>query len=93
MSDVGVYLRDELFSSDIGIVNLHSTKGTPWVVYMNENYFDSYGCSPSNKLSNFNKKRKKHCVSSEYKVQGLKKYKKQLLCKLLFLYNLPEKKS
>ena len=39
---VGIYLRDGPFSSDIGIVNLHPTKGTHWVCYINEKYFDSY---------------------------------------------------
>ena len=28
LKDVGIYLRDGPFSSDIGIVNLHSPKGT-----------------------------------------------------------------
>ena len=53
MNDVGIFLRDGLFSNDIGIVNLHPTKGTHWVCYINETYFDSYGCSPPNKLSKF----------------------------------------
>ena len=44
LNDVGIYLRDEPFSSDVGIVNLHPLKGTHWVCYMNENYFNSYGC-------------------------------------------------
>ena len=52
-SKVGIYLRDGLFSSDIAIINLHPTKGTHWVCYINENYFDSYGCSPPKKLSKF----------------------------------------
>ena len=43
---VEIYLGDGLFSSDIGIVNLHPTKGFHWVCYIDENYFDSYGCSP-----------------------------------------------
>ena len=38
---VGIYLRDGQFSSDIGIVNLHPSKGTHCVCYINENYFDS----------------------------------------------------
>ena len=37
LKDVGIYLRDESFSSDIGIVNLHPSKGTHWVCYINEN--------------------------------------------------------
>ena len=48
---VELYLRDGLFSTKIGILNLHPSKGTPWVCYINENYFDSYGCSPPKKLS------------------------------------------
>ena len=31
LNDVGIYLRDGSFSSDIGIVNLHPSKGTHWV--------------------------------------------------------------
>ena len=50
-SKVGSYLRDGSFSSDIEIVNLHPSKGTHWVCHTNENYFDSYGCSPPKKLS------------------------------------------
>ena len=30
-SKVGIYLRDGPFLSDIGIVNLHPSKGTHWV--------------------------------------------------------------
>ena len=45
LNDVDINLRDGLFSSDIGIVKLHPLKGTHWVAYLNENLFDSYGCS------------------------------------------------
>ena len=31
MNGVGIYLRDGPFKSDIGIVNLHPSKGTDWV--------------------------------------------------------------
>ena len=50
-SDVGVYLRDGPFEFDIGISNLHPSKGTHWVVYINENYFYRHGCVPHKKLS------------------------------------------
>ena len=69
LSDVGVYLRDRPFSSDTGIVNLHPSKGTQWVRYINENYLDSYGCAPPNKLSKFITKKNGHCLYSEYKIQ------------------------
>ena len=41
LNDVGIYLRDGPFSSDIGVVNLHPSKVTHWVCYLNEKYFDS----------------------------------------------------
>ena len=68
-SKVGIYLRDGSFSSDIGIVNLHRSKGTHWVSYLNENYFDSYGCAPPKKLSKFIIKRNGYCLYSEYQIQ------------------------
>ena len=37
LNNVGIYLRDGPFESDIRIVNLHPSKGTHWVVYINEN--------------------------------------------------------
>ena len=69
LNNVGIYLRDGLFLSDIGIVNLHPFKGTHWVCYINENYFDSYGCVPPQKLSKFIIKRNEHCLYSVYQVQ------------------------
>ena len=69
LNDSGVYLRDGAFESDIGIVNLHPSKGTHWVCYINEIYFDSYGCSPPKKLSKFIRKRNRFCFYSEYQIQ------------------------
>ena len=66
---VGIYLRDGLFSTDIGIVNLHPSKGTHWVCYINGNYFDSYGCVCPKKLSKFIIKRNGQCLYSEYQIQ------------------------
>ena len=66
---VGIYLRDGLFSSDIGMVNLHPSKGTHWVCFINENYFDSYGCAPPKKLSKFIIKQNGYCLYSEYQIQ------------------------
>ena len=37
LNDVGIYLGDEPFESDIGIVNLHPSRGTHCVSYINEN--------------------------------------------------------
>ena len=69
LNDVGFYLGDGPFKSDLGIVNLHPSKGTHWVSYLNENYFDSYGCAPPQKLSKFIIKRNGYCLYSEYPIQ------------------------
>ena len=53
LNDVGIYLTDGPISRDIGVAYLHPSKGTHWVSYINENYFDSYGCAPPRKLSKF----------------------------------------
>ena len=69
LNDVGIFLRDESFGSDIGIVNLHPSRGTHWVCYINENYFDSYGCVPPKKLTKFIINRNGYCLYSEYQIQ------------------------
>ena len=68
-SKLGIYLKDGPFSSDIGVVNLHPSKSTHWVVCINENYFDSYGCSPPEILSKFIIKRNGYCLYFEYQIQ------------------------
>ena len=69
LSDVGIDLRAGPFSTDNGIVDLHPSKRTHWVVYKNETFFDSYGCSPPQKLSKFIVEHNGHCLYSEYKIQ------------------------
>ena len=69
LTNVRNYLRDEPFKTDIGIVNLHPSKGTHWVCYKNENYFESYGCVLPKKLSRFIIKRNGNCLYSEYQIQ------------------------
>ena len=69
LDNVNIYLRDGPFKSDIGIVNLHPSRGTHWVTYINENYFDSYGCVSPKKLSKFIIKRNGYCLYSEYQIQ------------------------
>ena len=69
LNDVGIYLRDRPFKSDIGIVNLHPSKGSHWVCYIYENYFESYGVVCPKKLSKFIIKRNKYCLYSEYQIQ------------------------
>ena len=69
LNNVGIYSRDGPFSSDIGILNSHPSKGTHWVTYINENYFDSYGCDSPKKLSKFIIKRIGYCLYSENHLQ------------------------
>ena len=69
LNDIGIYLRDGPFKFDIGIVNLHPSKGTHWVCYINENYFDSYGIVCPKKLSKFIIKQNGYCLYSEYQIQ------------------------
>ena len=69
LNGVGIYLRDGPFKSDIGIVNLHPSKGTHWVCYINENYFDGYGVVCPKKLSKSVIKRNGYCLYSEYQIQ------------------------
>ena len=85
LNDTGIYLRDGPFSSDIGIVNLPPSKGTHWVCFINENYFDSYGCVCPKKLSKFIIKRNGHCLYSQYQIQGLTN-KRDSYCASFCLY-------
>ena len=71
LDDVGIYLRDRPFSMNIGVVNLHPSKGTHWVCYINEKYFDSYRCVPPRKLSKFIIKRNGNCLYSQYQIQKI----------------------
>ena len=65
------FKRDGPFEYDIGFANLNPSKGTHCVAYIYQNYFDSYGCSPPQKLSRFNIKQNGYCLYSKYKIQGL----------------------
>ena len=81
LNEMGIYLRDGPFKSDTGIVNLHQSRGTHWVCYINRYYFDSYGCVPPKKLSEFNIKQNGYCLYSEYQIQ-----KKDSFCASYCLY-------
>ena len=68
-SKVGIYLRDGIFSTNCGIVNLHPSRGTHWVLYIKDCYFDSYGRPPPKKLLKYLKNKHKKCTYSEYQIQ------------------------
>ena len=61
----GIYMRDDKFNTTSGIVNLHPTKGTHWVMFTNQNYFDSYGCPPPLNIT----KQINNGIYSEYQIQ------------------------
>ena len=61
----GTYMRDDKFTTDSGIVNLHPSVGTHWVMFTDQNYFDSYGYPPPTNILNHIKKG----IYSEYQIQ------------------------
>ena len=56
LNSIGINMRDAKFTADSGIVNLQPTKGTHWVMFVTEFYFDSYGCPPPTNILNHIKK-------------------------------------
>ena len=71
----GIYMRDDKFTTDSGIVNLHPSVGTHWVMYTNKNSFDSYGCPPPLNIMSFIKSAKLRGIYSEHKIQKDYSYK------------------
>ena len=60
-----IYMRDDKFTTPSGTVNLHPTKGTQWVMFVNEFYFDSYGCPPPLNITSYIN----NCFYSEKQIQ------------------------
>ena len=80
----GIYMRDDKFTTTSGIVNLHPTKGTHWVMFFNENYFDSYGCPPPTNIENHIKKG----IYSEYEIRKNDSYCAAYCLYVLYLTNI-----
>ena len=87
LNDVGIDIRYERFSRDVGKVNLHPTKGSHWVAYMNQNYFDPYGLSPPEKLSKFLKNINGSCSSLKHKLQGLRRKRAFFNQRVVYIYS------
>ena len=68
--DVGIYLKDGPFESNIAIVYLHASRETHWLAYVNHNFFVPCGCFARQNLFKGNTKRIGNFFS-EYKLQGL----------------------
>ena len=58
-------MRNDKFTTPLGIVNLHPTKGTQWDIFSDKIYFDSYGCPPPVSMM----KQIKNRLYSEYQIQ------------------------
>ena len=56
LNSTGICMRDDKFTTTSGIVNLHPTKETHWVMFVKEFYFDSHGCPPPTNILNHIKK-------------------------------------
>ena len=77
----GIYMRDDKITTTCGIVNLHTTKGTHWVMFVKEFYFDSYGCPPPTNILNHIKKG----FYSEYQIQKNDSYCAAFCLHVLYL--------
>ena len=80
----GIYMRDDKFITTSGIVNLHPTKGTRWVMFTNQNYFDSYGCPPPLNIT----KQINNGIYSEYQIQKDDSYCAAYCLYVLYLTNI-----
>jgi hypothetical protein len=69
IKDFNIYIENERLRTKQGIVNL-SKKGTHWVCYYNNFYFDSYGVKPP---KNIERQLKQHSIQpliySTFKIQ------------------------
>ena len=83
ITECGIYMRDDKFTTTSGIVNLHPTKGTHWVMFTNQNSFDSYGCPPPTNILNHIK----NGIYSEYQISD----KRQFLRGVLFIHTVSHK--
>ena len=77
-------MRDDKFTTPSGIVNLHPTKGTHWVMFVNEFYFDSNGCPPPLNIMSFNN----NDSYSKYQFQKNDSYFAAFCLNVLYLTNI-----
>ena len=79
--ECSITMRDDPFSDDCGIINLHPINGTHWVCFFNNFYFDSYACPPPQNILNYIKSKFGKCIYSTYQIQ-----KHDSLCGAYCLY-------
>ena len=75
-------MRDDKFNTSSDIVNSHPSKGTQWVLYINQFYFDSYGCPPP---KNINVLHKVNTINS-FTISNPKT--RFIMCFILFVYTI-----
>ena len=88
---VYIYKTDRFQVNWVGIVNLHPSKGTHWVAYINEICIDRYGWAHHQKQSMFIIKRSGSCVCSEYKIQGLTNKRALIVQVIVYIYFIYQK--
>ena len=84
LNSTGIYMRDDKFITTSGTVNLHPSVGTQWVMFINEYFFDSYGCPPPTNILNHIKKG----IYSEYQIQKNDSYCAAFCLYILFLMHI-----
>ena len=77
---MGISLRDGPFSTNMAILNLHPTRGSRWVCYIKENYFDSYAVVYPKKLSKFIIRRTGYFLYVEYEIQEMIVFGEVFVC-------------
>ena len=77
-------MRDDQFTTTSGIVSLHPTKRTYWVMFSDKCCFDSYGFAPPVNIENQVKKG----IFSEYQIQKDDSFCAAYCLYVLILHNL-----
>ena len=84
ISECGIYMRDDKFTTPSGIVNLHPSVGTHCLMYTNKYYLDSYGCPPPLNIMSF----LNNGFYSEYQIQSNDSYCAAYCLYVLYLTNI-----
>ena len=79
--NIFIYMRDSKVPTKYGIDNLHPTKATHWICYIDMENFDRYGCPPPKVLTNFLVEKYRDCVFSEYTIEIVVSF-----CAVCYLY-------
>ena len=80
LNDFGIYTDNQKLKTKCGLINLDEKgRGTHWVCYYENNYFDSFGGPPS---ENIDRQLSKIYVYSTYQIQSIE----ESLCAAYCLY-------